>query len=216
MAILDHLPATPVLAETEDSSLYEYVQPGATSDSEDVSDYDYSTGIDYSALEDAVMAPGGAFDVGNVGTIIDIWGSINTEDENTPRQQEFSLGTASRPWGAIYAEEGVITTSDRNAKSLIADSSLGLRFLMNLRPVSYVLRNNPSNATAYGFIGQEVEVALKGRSFEGLRKSESGYALRYSDFIAPIVRAVQQQQAKIDSLEEQLVALRKELSLLKG
>lgn len=147
-------------------------------------------------------------------TIINPWAGINSET-GVERVQEFSLGTSQRPWGAIYTEEGVITTSDRNAKAFIADSTLGLDFVMRLRPVSFSLRDRSTSAKTYGFIGQEVEDALKGKSFHGLKKSDGAYALRYMDFIAPMAKAIQQQQSRIDALEKKLNQLTQELDSLK-
>ena len=144
---------------------------------------------------------GNVFDPGNLGTIIQY-----------NETQEFSLGTASRPWGAIYAQNGVIQTSDANRKRLIKESNLGLSFVMSLKPVSYAWRNSVSTVPNFGFLGHEVEEALGGRKFGGLNKSDEGYSLRYVDFIAPMVKAMQQQQQQIDSLKREIQLLRDSLS----
>jgi len=140
---------------------------------------------------------------------------FNFGNGDVEQTQEFTLGTPSRPWGAIYAELGVITTSDRDAKRFIKDSTLGLGFIMQLRPVSFSLLSKNNSDATYGFIGQEVETALKGNNFSGLLKSDSGYALRYADFIAPMVKAMQQQQTQIKAMEESLSLLRREINQLK-
>lgn len=126
--------------------------------------------------------------------------------------QEFTIGTASRPWGAIYAQNGVIQTSDMNKKRLIKDSDLGLPFVMALKPVSFAWRNSTSTKPVFGFLGQDVEKALGGRGFSGLQKGDEGYSLRYVDFIAPMVKAMQQQQSQIDALKQEIVALKQALS----
>lgn len=137
--------------------------------------------------------------LGNIGAIVN-------------QTQEFTIGTASRPWGAIYAQNGVIQTSDMNKKRLIKDSDLGLPFVMALKPVSFAWRNSTSTKPVFGFLGQDVEKALGGRGFSGLQKGDAGYSLRYVDFIAPMVKAMQQQQSQIDALKQEIVALKQALS----
>jgi hypothetical protein len=53
----------------------------------------------------------------------------------------------------------------------------------------------------YGFIAQEVEEALEGKEFGGLNIDENGfYSLKYEMFVAPLTKALQDQQKIIDSL----------------
>ncbi len=47
------------------------------------------------------------------------------------------LGNSIRRWDDVYATNSSIQTSDRNLKENITDSSLGLDFLTQLRPVEY-------------------------------------------------------------------------------
>ena len=66
----------------------------------------------------------------------------------------------------------------------------------------------------YGFIAQEVEEALAGQDFAGFirEKNEEGtLALRYEEFIAPMVKAMQEQQALIT---EQSVTIREQAASL--
>ena len=72
-----------------------------------------------------------------------------------------------------------------------------------------------------GFIAQEVEATVNdlGVAFSGVDAptNKSGYyGLRYADFVVPLVRAVQEQQAQIEALSpEGFDALREELSELR-
>jgi trimeric autotransporter adhesin len=69
---------------------------------------------------------------------------------------------------------------------------------------------NQNNQIRYtGFIAQEVEAAAKkaGFDFSGVDKptTENGeYSLRYSDFVVPLVKAVQEQQAIIDAQNQKI------------
>ena len=66
--------------------------------------------------------------------------------------------------------------------------------------------------TQSGFIAQEVEAAAKkvGYDFSGVDKPKNGadlYALRYSEFVVPLVKAVQEQQLEINALKARLERL---------
>ena len=128
-------------------------------------------------------------------------------------------GVASNKfWKTIYSNTGTISTSDLRLKTDILDSSLGLNFINDLRPVSYkfiegsVTPEGDSIAgtrTHWGLISQEVKQALEnsGVDFGGwvlIDKSnpESEQALRYEEFIAPLIKAVQELTARVKTLEE--------------
>ena len=55
----------------------------------------------------------------------------------------------------------------------------------------------------YGMIAQEVETVLAGKDFAGLIKdADTGkYALRYPEFIAPLIKAVQELEARLTAIE---------------
>jgi hypothetical protein len=71
-----------------------------------------------------------------------------------------------------------------------------------------------------GFIAQEVENAAKasGFDFSGVQAPKNPdelYSLRYSDFVVPLVKAVQEQQTTIQQLQQQLAAQQKQIDELK-
>ncbi len=110
----------------------------------------------------------------------------------------------------------------------------GLAFIQKLRPVVYnfdtkkfqafLTQNMPADArqkymdkdfsasTAIrqsGFIAQEVEKAAQevGYNFNGVHKPESAndnYSLAYSQFVVPLVKAVQEQEQKIEQQEKKI------------
>jgi hypothetical protein len=120
--------------------------------------------------------------------------------------------------------------SDERAKSDIQDLDLGLPFVLALRPVSYKYKSG-NGRVDMGFVGQDVE-ALLGDEYNVLDvggDSERTLSLRYSELIAPLVKAVQEQQeeirirdtriagledqvraqkARLDALEQEMQALR--------
>jgi hypothetical protein len=122
-------------------------------------------------------------------------------------------------------------TSDGRFKKNIQENVPGLEFINQLRPITYNLDitglnkfRRPNGATANsanqgstaisgaeqvvqtGFIAQEVETAAKklNYDFNGVDapKSQTGvYGLRYSQFVVPLVKAVQQLSSSYDSLK---------------
>ncbi|WP_153798126.1 tail fiber domain-containing protein [Foetidibacter luteolus] len=72
-----------------------------------------------------------------------------------------------------------------------------------------------------GFIAQDVEAAAKetGYDFSAVDKPKSDddlYSLRYSDFVVPLVKAVQELSVKNDEMKQENAELRKELDELKN
>lgn len=125
------------------------------------------------------------------------------------------------------------TLSDGRFKREIKEDVSGLDFIRQLRPVSYSLDNDAyeshvgnakkdrnsqarmskSDQRYTGFVAQEVEAAMRksGYVFSGLevpKNNQDTYSIRYSDFVVPLVKAVQElslmverQQAEIESLK---------------
>jgi hypothetical protein len=127
----------------------------------------------------------------------------------------YNLGSATFRLSNIYCTNAVIQTSDLNDKKDIIDSQLGLDFITQLRPVSYKFIYNQSNRTHYGLIAQEVKtvldsMAITSKDFAGYirdvsEKDSEGnevihYGLRYSEFICPIIKAIQELNYKVDML----------------
>ncbi len=107
-------------------------------------------------------------------------------------------------------------TSDRRWKSEIKKSDLGLSFISKLNPVSYFRTNDESKKTEYGFIAQEVEEALKESGAENtgmITIDDAGkYELRYNDFLAPMVKAIQELKTENDELKNKNESLEERLT----
>ncbi|PCI98653.1 MAG: hypothetical protein COB15_05365 [Flavobacteriales bacterium] len=131
--------------------------------------------------------------------------------------------------------------SDKRFKKNISDKVVGLNFIMKLRPVTYNLDidklddflNVPDSSRDIegvrikeamlktGFLAQEVEQASIecGIEFSGVDKPKNEndhYGLRYSIFVVPLVKAVQEQQKIIEAQGEFLKELKAEIQLLRG
>lgn len=130
---------------------------------------------------------------------------------------------------SIGGQVGWSTLSDGRFKMNIREDVKGIDFIMKLRPVTYQVditslnrklkTEQGSNETAKkaaaeqeqaimsGFIAQEVEQAAKasGYDFSGIDKPKNEndlYSLRYAEFVVPLVKAIQEQQAQINELKK--------------
>ena len=111
--------------------------------------------------------------------------------------------TGSITTSSSVIANGITLTSDRRLKTNIHHSSLGLAFINQLNPVEYNFRNFPTIAQT-GFIAQEVE--LINPTFSAIKKpitEKDFYGLSYTDFIPPMVNAIQEIDAKLEKLPAQ-------------
>ena len=128
------------------------------------------------------------------------------------------FSNSSNRWDEVRANS-FETGSDRNEKNTIVKSDLGLDFINKLNPVSYKRNDGESGRTHYGMIAQEIETVISEigkttKDFAGFVKTthtDDGkgnsitpfdcYGLRYNEFIAPMIKAIQELSAKVSALE---------------
>ena len=142
----------------------------------------------------------------------------------------YTLGASGYRMSAIWAATGTIQTSDARDKTDVTDSDLGLDFILALRPVSYrwivggndvtpgatpddpsIVTPRPGVRTHYGLLAQDVRATLddllgSDGDFGGwIKDADTGIeGLRYDQFIAPLIKAVQELAARVKELEAQL------------
>jgi hypothetical protein len=154
-------------------------------------------------------------------------GTLRTAADNSS-----ALGTTTFRFTQVCAVNGTIQTSDLREKKDIQASNLGLEFITKLKPVSYkwkigenivtaeedgvsengevkykqVITPREGKRTHYGLIAQEVKEVLGDVDFGGfIHDSESGFmGLRYDQFISPLIKAIQEQQAQIEELKSKI------------
>jgi hypothetical protein len=127
---------------------------------------------------------------------------------------------------AIYADVSITAVSDRRRKKDIRalDTDLGLDFIEKLEPVSYRF-NNGDETERYGFIAQDLEQALPIALHDTIERSDPEhrlalverqndkdrtYRVSYDELLAPIVKAIQQQQQEIEAGRQQNAAERQQ------
>lgn len=98
--------------------------------------------------------------------------------------------------------------SDRRLKENVNYTSrLGLNFINKLKTVSYNYIADENKTRYDGFIAQDIEKLMTDLRvpFSGLKKSDDGMlSLAYSDFVMPLVNAIQEQQKEIEALKAEL------------
>ncbi|MEO5570998.1 MAG: tail fiber domain-containing protein [Bacteroidia bacterium] len=138
--------------------------------------------------------------------------------------------------GSIKGQVAFTTFSDARIKKNIQENVPGLKFINELKPVTYNydihkqnellgVKDNGDWAGKYdiekttftGFLAQEVDEAAKKieYDFSGVDKSEKLLGLRYSEFVVPLVKAVQELDAKtkeIEILKNEIEAIKSVLS----
>jgi hypothetical protein len=150
-----------------------------------------------------------------IQTVVTVESSLQLSGHFYPGSDSlYNLGSSTRKWNDAYIVTARLSTSpvvssDRNKKINIAVSDLGLDFINDLIPVSYVRKNTDEEHDTtihYGLIAQEVEETLTkfnktDEDFGGYVVTPDGLSLRYEEFIAPIIKAIQELKQEIDELK---------------
>lgn len=151
------------------------------------------------------------------------------------------IGNTSMTW--IGGQVSWSTYSDKRIKKDVVENVPGLSFITKLRPVTYHIdahsqyqmlvqkgkidtaqwaeKYDIEKITQTGFIAQEVAAAAKasGYDFSGVEIPKNDvdlYSVRYSDFVMPLVKAVQEQQAEIEAQKELIEKLEARLTKLEN
>ena len=188
--------------------------PTTQLDVEDATDNTYAhlAGSFYGVYGGTTSSGYGYLGAGTLGGIFG--GNIGPDYDN-----QNSDGSASYRWTSVYATNGTIQTSDKRDKENITDLTYGLKEIMQLHPVSFTWKDNPSYGKKLGLLAQEVEPILgevvkkenitTGKASSAIPSSDYRYGIYYSDIIPVLIKGMQEQQAEIEALKLQIKALQK-------
>ena len=121
------------------------------------------------------------------------------------------LGYDPSRWYGVYLKDGVYHGSDERDKDILGPERLGLRFINLLDPIEYKWKRVPEFATnriKHGLSAQRVMKVLDALDidFQGVQepqvKEGGSYSIDYAQFIAPIIKAIQELDDKIEALQE--------------
>ena len=131
----------------------------------------------------------------------------------------YDLGSSDRRWRVLYATNGTINTSDARQKQAIQPIGYGLEQVKAMKPVSFEWIDHPEQGRKLGFLAQDLQPILPevvcdtewindGKGHLTPKKAEA-LGVYYSDLIPVLVKAIQEQQAQIEQLEQRIKALEK-------
>jgi hypothetical protein len=173
-------------------------------------------------------AGGTAIQLGSIEHIMDGQAELFVNNDFNPLTNGgANLGSTSRRWGAIYAVNGTIQTSDLSLKKNIKNLNYGLDEIMKLETITYNWKNNTRGKTKIpdnlldkkiGFSAQQLLKVLPEtvNTHSWVAKDEKGNYERvkndhlgvyYSDIIPVVVKAIQEQQGIIEAQNKKLESL---------
>ena len=174
---------------------------------------------------------------------IGVRGATNEWQGTGVRGSRFNSGGANSGWGGTFYDDlgytGFLgTISDLRTKKDIANISNATALIMSLRPVTYQydLEKFPSmglsSGLEYGFIAQEVEEVIpeitRHKNFDTkaciemnaatplANNEEEFVVMDYTRVIPILTKAVQEQQAVIDTQKKEMEDMKAELEALKA
>lgn len=192
----------------------------------------FNAGFDFNLGSGNTIIGAGA-DAGGDGAVNSV--AIGKDARCTADNQVRFGNSSTTSIGGIV---GFTNLSDGRYKRNVQEKVKGIDFIMKLRPVTYQLdmtglnqklnhgkkpidqseKSIDENSTTVftGFVAQEVEQAAKasGFDFSGIDKPKNEsdlYGLRYSEFVVPLVKAMQEQQKMIEELRMQNAELIKRM-----
>ena len=110
----------------------------------------------------------------------------------------------------VFVNGSLVHGSDIRFKKDISSTLLGLNFINRLEPVQYYLKGQTTLYKHEGFIAQDVKkvldsIGVKSSIWKESDEEESYQYLNYQEFIAPLVKAIQELSKKVDELESRMV-----------
>ena len=117
----------------------------------------------------------------------------------------YDIGSATYEVDNVYCVTLVESSGEEDKEDIL--DTLGLEFILDLNPCSYKMKKGKNKNRKHGLIAQEVL-----SSIEKLEKTNSDFAaivhdnssdkygISYSQFIAPIIKSIQELNEKIESL----------------
>lgn len=189
---------------------------------------------DFVAGFDAGGSGGTAIAMGSIEYFVDGTNELFFEGSGfNPMSDETSsfgntLGKTNRRWGAVYATNGVITTSDMNLKTNVQPLNYGLNEILKLKTITYNWKNYKLGKTNIPLDKQEKKIGFSAQQLleilpevvqthSWVPANENGdykeikndyLGVNYSDIIPVTVKAIQEQQTQIEELKKEIEELK--------
>lgn len=122
-----------------------------------------------------------------------------------------SLGLSNRRFTAVWAVDGTINTSDAREKKNIKALTYGLDAVMKMKPVSFQWRDRNDGKNKLGLLAQDLELVIPEvvtRAAPGDDSDSDRLGVYYSDLIPVLIKAIQEQEVKINMLQQEIEILK--------
>jgi hypothetical protein len=138
---------------------------------------------------------------------------ISEEGNLLPERESFyTLGDEDFPWLSVYTL-ATVNASDGRYKENVNPLPYGLDEVTALRPVTFEWISRQDGSLHYGLIAQEVREVLP-EIVSGDEADGAMLGVNYGELVPVLVKAVQEQQAEIESQAEQIADLEARLEAL--
>ena len=162
----------------------------------------YATGHGIRIGSAEVLQDAGSFSLSSNATIL------------PATDNSYDIGSASYRWDDIWATNGIIQTSDARDKKDVSEITYGIEEIMQLRPVQYRWREGHNHDFQIGLLAQEVQQVLPEvvRSSNHIIEEDGTYTtvstdrlgMNYASMTPVLIKAMQEQQRRIDTQQETL------------
>ena len=188
------------------------------------------TVIDYVADFDAGGVEGTAVGIGSIEYMLD--GNARTKINNafvptTHLNRDLGFSTTVEAWDDVYADN-FVNVSDIRAKENITDNVYGISEIMGLSTITYELIEDPFNERKIGIIAQEalqlIPEAVKTHDYKILDETKptefekvelERMGVKYNAIVPVLIKATQEQQEIIETQNDKIEKLEKELEEIK-
>jgi len=141
----------------------------------------------------------------------------------------YGLGSSFYRWSSVWAVNGAIQTSDKELKKNINALPYGIAQVMAMQPISWEWKDERLPGVSLGFLAQDMEkiipeVVVKPteadyKSAEEAKENgrEAGtpaMGMKYAELIPVLTKAIQEQQAQIETLQAENTALQAKVTAL--
>lgn len=177
-----------------------------------------SLSVGSTAYKDATGPTNGAIISGSVGIgttnpsnfKLQVAGNVGPDSDNA-----YNFGSALNRWGALYATNGTIQTSDARLKQRVTNLNYGLREVMKLRPITFQWKDNSDTKQHLGLVAQEVEQVIP-EVVHRDANSKAPLGMSYDNLVPVVIKAVQEQQTTITSLQTENAELKQQNAALEA
>ena len=115
----------------------------------------------------------------------------------------YYLGWTTLRWAVLHTVNAPVVGSDERDKTAIVKERLGLEFINKIEPIEYKWKKSViPTKTKHGISAQQLKKVLDEMNveFDGLAGDEKvGYGLAYTELIAPIIKAIQELDRKVEA-----------------